>query len=102
MNGIRWGAETFRRESNFPKRKTPAGARKLAAEIFIMDRNFSAVIGQVVASMKQAGYEPYAQLASYVNTGDVTYITRRGNARELVRTLDAGILREYLRSVSGA
>ena len=79
------------------KKNISVPQRTVAEEIFGMDRHFSRRIGRVVDALQQAGYEPYAPLISYVNTGDDTYITRRGGAREIARTIDPGILREYLR-----
>ncbi len=79
------------------KKNTSLPPKTVTEEIFGMDRQFSRRIGRIVNALQQAGYEPYAQLISYVNTGDDTYITRHGGAREIARTLDPGILREYLR-----
>ena len=81
------------------RKNISAPHKTVAEEIFGLDRHFSRRICKVVDALQQAGYEPYAQLVSYVNTGDDTYITRHGGARELARTLDPGILREYLRCV---
>lgn len=42
----------------------------------------------VISSMKKAGYDPLAQFTGYLQTGDDSFITRTGNARAIVRTLD--------------
>lgn len=46
--------------------------------------------------MTNAGYDPYAQLTGYLQTGDETFITRNENARELIKTLDKGKIEQYV------
>ena len=53
-----------------------------------------------MASIRSAGYEPYDQLYGYLKTGDETYITRTGDARNLIKTLDRGKLQVYVDSFS--
>ena len=60
---------------------------------------FEKTIQQIVTSIKEAGYDPYAQLIGYLQTGDASYITRRGDARKLVCTLEAEKLRRYVREM---
>lgn len=50
----------------------------------------------IVASIRSAGYEPYDQLYGYLKTGDETYITRTGDARNLIKTLDRNRLQEFV------
>lgn len=50
----------------------------------------------VISSMKQAGYDPLAQLMGYLQTGDDSFITRTGDARTMVRTLDKEQIAEYV------
>ena len=52
----------------------------------------------IIASMKEAGYDPHDQLYGYYTTGEESYITRRGNARELIKSVSPDTIREYLRS----
>lgn len=45
---------------------------------------FDAAIEKIVSAMKTAGYDPYMQLKGYVVSGEITYITRQGGARDMV------------------
>lgn len=53
----------------------------------------------IVASIKEAGFEPYDQLYGYVDKGDPIYITRRGNARELIQKLDKNDIASYIKKL---
>ena len=59
------------------------------------ERNFER-IERIVSAMRQAGYDPICQLQGYLITGNVAYITRSGNARELIRSVDLWQLQMYL------
>ncbi len=50
----------------------------------------------VINALKEAGYNPYDQLYGYITTGEITYITRQGNARKIIEGLDKNELREYV------
>ena len=50
----------------------------------------------IVASIHAAGFDPYAQLYGYLKTGDETYITRAGDARYIIKTIDRDQLRKYV------
>ncbi len=50
----------------------------------------------VINALKKAGYNPYDQLYGYITTGEITYITRQGNARKIIEGLDKNELREYV------
>lgn len=41
----------------------------------------------VVESLKRAGYDPYDQIYGYVFMNEEAYITRQGNAREIIKTI---------------
>ena len=58
--------------------------------------DFEKTMEHIVASIQAAGFDPYAQLYGYLKTGDDTYITRTGNARYIIKTLDYDQLRQYL------
>ena len=58
--------------------------------------NYYKIMDIVTAALSQAGYDPRSQLTEYVRTGNLTYITRRNNARQLVASLDRDELRSYL------
>ncbi len=42
---------------------------------------FDEAINIVIDALRKAGYDPYDQLYGYVSTGELSYITRQGNAR---------------------
>ena len=60
--------------------------------------NEKELLQTIIASMKEAGYDPHDQLYGYYTTGDESYITRRGNARELIKSVSPDTIRDYLRS----
>ncbi|MBR2132724.1 MAG: IreB family regulatory phosphoprotein [Oscillospiraceae bacterium] len=61
-----------------------------------METNFENIMAHIVASIREAGYEPYNQIYGYLKTGDDTYITRTGDARNLIKTLERDQLQEYI------
>ena len=52
-----------------------------------------------VAAIAAAGYNPYNQLFGYLTSGNEKYITRSGNAREIVKGLDFSLLWDYTETV---
>mgnify|MGYP002732795033 FL=1 len=52
------------------------------------DKNFIATMESIVSSIEEKGMDPYDQLYGYLTTGKEEYITRTGNARELIKTLE--------------
>jgi len=52
----------------------------------------------IISSMKEAGYDPYDQLYGYFTSGDESYITRRGDARELIKSVSRNTIGEFLRT----
>ena len=65
-------------------------------EYLIMDElKFEKNMAEVVAAMVDAGYDPVAQLTGFLQTGNESFITRKGNARSLIRTLDIVKIKEY-------
>ena len=61
-----------------------------------MATEFENIMEHIVDSIRSAGYEPYDQLYGYLKTGDETYITRTGDARNLIKTLDRNRLQEFV------
>lgn len=55
---------------------------------------------RIVAAMRQAGYDPYTQLQGYLITGNAAYITRSGNAREMILSLDLWQIQSYLQQMA--
>lgn len=60
---------------------------------------FNAHIEHIVKALKEAGYNPYEQLMGYVTTGEENYITRHGDARLIIKTLDKQQIRLYLQQM---
>lgn len=58
---------------------------------------FAEKIKYIVVQLREAGYEPYNQLAGYVLHGNLNYITRRGNARELIKEPHIEEIKTYLK-----
>ena len=62
-----------------------------------MEDRFDQTIEIIVNAIKKAGYDPYSQLTGFLRTHDDRYITRTGNARELIGTLDRSKLKYYVK-----
>ena len=58
--------------------------------------DFEKQIALVIAALSDAGYDPYAQLTGFIQTGDDTFITRRNDARAIVATLDREMVARYV------
>ncbi|MCF2661141.1 IreB family regulatory phosphoprotein [Pseudoflavonifractor phocaeensis] len=56
-------------------------------------------ITEIVRAIKDAGYDPYDQLIGYLKTGEDYYITRKGDARILIKTLDKERLESFVRDL---
>ena len=61
-----------------------------------MATEFENIMEHIVASIRSAGYEPYDQLYGYLKTGDETYITRTGDARNIIKTIERSQLQRYV------
>ena len=62
----------------------------------MLQNDFEKLILSVIDSLKSAGYDPMAQLTGFLQTGDENFITRTGNARAIIRTLDKERIAEYV------
>ena len=56
---------------------------------------FEKAMAEVVAAMIDAGYDPVAQLTGFLQTSVDSFITRRGDARTIIRTLDKAQIKDY-------
>lgn len=54
------------------------------------------ILERIVLALKEAHYDPYAQLTGYLETGDDSYITRKDGARDAIKLLDKEVIRTYL------
>lgn len=50
---------------------------------------------EIIALLEERGYDPKTQIHAYLVTGDVTYITRYGGAREKIKRVDQKELSSY-------
>ncbi len=58
---------------------------------------FLAEMQLVVKALRENGYEPYDQLTGFVRTGNELYITRHGNARDMILKMDIQDIKTFLR-----
>ena len=63
------------------------------------DNKFIATMESIVSSIEENGMDPYEQLYGYLTTGKEEYITRTGNARELIKTLDWSQVYGYVKKM---
>ena len=61
-----------------------------------MKDNIQKDMEHIVAVLREAGYDPYEQLYAYIQTGNETYITRKGDARDIVLRLDKEQMWNYI------
>lgn len=63
------------------------------------DKKFIATMESIVSSIEEKGMDPYEQLYGYLTTGKEEYITRTGNARELIKALDWSQVYGYVKKM---
>lgn len=56
-------------------------------------------LNQIADSIRDAGYDPYTQLYGYLSTENDSYITRQGNARELIKNVDRTTLEAFIQAL---
>ena len=54
------------------------------------------VLAHIVKYIRETGSDPRDQITGYVRSGDERYITRSGNARDLIKILDNSQLEQYI------
>lgn len=64
-----------------------------------MKDKFEETIEYIVAVLKEAGYDPYEQLYAYASTGNEAYITRKGDACDMIIKLDKVQLMQYVSKI---
>ena len=57
------------------------------------------ILQEIAESIRQTGNDPYAQLYGYITTGDVTYITRRNNARKIIQTVKMDVVSQFIKEI---
>ena len=60
------------------------------------DADFISKIESVCKNISLAGFDPYSQLTGYLQTGNDFYITRTGNARTIIISLEKEKIRAYV------
>lgn len=66
------------------------------------DTEFRTTIESIVSSIEKTGMDPYAQLYGYLTTGNLQCITRTGNARALIKTINWKQLWDYVQQMETA
>ena len=61
-----------------------------------MMNDTAAKLNIVVDALRESGYDPYVQIYGYLKTGDETYITRRNDAREIIKSISKDDLTQYI------
>lgn len=56
-------------------------------------------LNHIADSIRRTGNDPRDQIFGYITTGDVTYITRQGNARQLIETVDQDYIKAFLKEL---
>lgn len=64
------------------------------------DKEFEKAMDIIAAAISDAGYNVREQLTGFLLTGDPTYITRRNDARTLIKTIETEWLRRYINELS--
>ena len=62
---------------------------------------FNETVEIIISSIKKSGHDPYAQIYGYLTSGNDMYITRTGNARDLIKQLDKAQLLAYVKRYGG-
>lgn len=61
-----------------------------------MKEKFLKDVEYIISVLRDAGYDPYEHLYAYAITGNETFITRKGDARQKVSELDKEQLIQYV------
>ena len=64
------------------------------------DKEIEKVMDIIASAISDAGYKVREQLTGFLLTGDPTYITRRNDARTLIKSVDQEQLRRYINRLS--
>lgn len=64
------------------------------------EKEFEKTMDIIAAAISDAGYNVREQLTGFLLTGDPAYITRRNDARTLIKGVDREQLRRYINELS--
>ena len=76
----------------------PADPNKMRKGIAM--ENNQQVLEYIVKSIKETGNDPRTQIRGYVISGNDCYITRTGNARRLIKSVETSRLEQYVAECS--
>ena len=62
--------------------------------------NNQRVLEYIVKCIEETGSNPRDQIRGYVSSGDERYITRNGDARRLIKSLEIILLKQYITDFS--
>lgn len=62
--------------------------------------NNQQVLEYIVKCIKATGNDPQTQIRGYVVSGNECYITRKGNARRLIKSVETSCLERYVADCS--
>ena len=65
----------------------------------MVEPKFEVTMKEIVQSISDAGFDPFSQLYGYIITGIEEYITRTGNARELIKKLNWQQVWDYVKEM---
>ena len=65
----------------------------------MVEPKFEVTMKEIIQSISDAGFDPFSQLYGYLTTGKEEYITRTGNARELIKTLNWQQVWDYVKEM---
>lgn len=60
------------------------------------EKQFELIMQKIIAGITKAGYDPYAQLTGYLETGNAAFITRTDGARDLILVLSSEQIKRYI------
>ena len=60
------------------------------------ETQFELIMQKVIAGISKAGYDPYAQLTGYLETGNAEFITCTDGARDLICVLPSEQIKQYM------
>ena len=63
------------------------------------EKQFVAAMDNVVAALRERGYDPYAQLTGYITENEPTYITSHKGARQLIVTFDMERVKRFVKEM---
>lgn len=58
--------------------------------------NNQQILAYIVKCIEETGSDPHVQIKGYVSTGNECYITRNGDARRLIKSVERDRLEQYI------